>query len=116
MHTSNVGLALSQTDDIAGLVDRIADGMTEMFRTNLNDSSISATAMSFVTFIVVRRPYLALPISLVILTFFLFVFPHCGQYRAAPRKSSSLALLFHQLDGLEKTESNIKRPEDVLTN
>ncbi|KAL2876216.1 hypothetical protein SGCOL_008577 [Colletotrichum sp. CLE4] len=115
--TPGLGLAFSQSDSIADLMDEVADSMTEAFRTSANNTVLNGVAMSSVTYIEIIWPRLILPISLILLTFvILIVMIIRNNQRGMPIwKSSSLALLFHELSGWSDSKSAVVAagPEEV---
>lgn len=66
-------------------------------------------------FIAIKWAWLALPISVTVLTFFLLIYVIVlNKARGLPPwRSSSLALLFHQVDGWEGRETVLRGPEDM---
>ena len=104
--TPNIGLALSQTDDISSLMQSIADSMTEVFRTSANSTAYAGIGLNTVTFISITWAWLTLPIALVLMTFAMLIIVIARNHgrRIPAWKSSSLALLFHDLKGWEKSE------------
>ncbi|KAF5517503.1 hypothetical protein CGCA056_v010445 [Colletotrichum aenigma] len=113
--TPGLGLAFSQFDNIAELMDEVANSMTEAFRTSANNTVLDGVAMSSVTYIEITWPPLILPISLVLMTFtILIVMIIRNNQRGMPIwKSSSLALLFHELSGWDSSKTTATGPEEV---
>lgn len=113
--TPRLGLAFSQFDNIAELMDEVANSMTEAFRTSANNTVLDGVAMSSVTYIEITWPPLILPISLVLMTFtMLIVMIIRNNQRGMPIwKSSSLALLFHELSGWDSSKTTATGPEEV---
>ncbi|KAJ0340696.1 hypothetical protein COL154_013498 [Colletotrichum chrysophilum] len=113
--TPGLGLAFSQFDNIAELMDDVADSMTEAFRTSANNTVLDGVAMSSVTYIEITWPPLILPIGLVLMTFtMLVVMIIRNNQRGMPIwKSSSLALLFHELSGWDGSKTAATGPEEV---
>ena len=89
--------------------------MTEAFRTSPNSTAFNGTVMNTVTYISITWAWLGLPIASIVLTFiFLIVVIVRNNKRGIPIwKSSNLALLFHELEGWDKTELEVGGPEDV---
>ncbi|KAI0155786.1 hypothetical protein BJ166DRAFT_626873 [Pestalotiopsis sp. NC0098] len=113
--TPNTGLALSQVDDIPALLQQIADSMTEQIRVSANSTTTNGVAMQSEVFIAIKWAWLVLPISVTVLTFLLLIYVIVlNKARGMPPwRSSSLALLFHQVDGWEGTETVLGGPEDM---
>lgn len=113
--TPGLGLAFSQFDDIAELVDEVANSMTEAFRTSANNTVLDGVALSSVTYIKITWLPLILPIALVLMTFtMLIVMIIRNNQRGMPIwKSSSLALLFHEFSGWEGSKAAVTGPEEV---
>ncbi|KAI0148251.1 hypothetical protein F4776DRAFT_606813 [Hypoxylon sp. NC0597] len=113
--TPNIGLALSQAGDVPALMQEIADSMTEAFRNSVNSSSINGIGRNTVTYIAITWAWLSLPIALVVLTFvmLLVVVVRNNARGVAIWKSSSLALLFHNLEGWDEAEREARNPQDV---
>ncbi|KAI0384748.1 hypothetical protein F5Y04DRAFT_293067 [Hypomontagnella monticulosa] len=113
--TPNIGLALSQVNDTAALMQSIADSMTEAFRTSVNSTDVGGIGKNTVTYIAITWAWLVLPISLVVLTFImLLVIIARNNARGVPIwKSSSLALLFHELQGWDEPNKEVRSPQDV---
>lgn len=99
--TPNIGLLLNEVDDMSKLMSAIGDSVTEAMRTGSNSTRSTGTGMNERTFIKVRWAWLALPMTLVVLTVTLFLLVALrARALAVPIwKSSSLALLFCQIDG-----------------
>ncbi|KAK1979242.1 hypothetical protein LZ30DRAFT_726790 [Colletotrichum cereale] len=104
--TPNLGIQLSQTDDIEALVHDIADSMTEVMRTSPNSTQFDGIAFSSVTYIEIIWERLALPLCTIVLSFLmLIVIIIRNRARGVSAwKSSSLALLFHELEGWSHDE------------
>ncbi|KAI1383618.1 uncharacterized protein F4822DRAFT_421166 [Hypoxylon trugodes] len=113
--TPNIGLALSETGDIPDLMRQIADSMTEALRTSVNSTVVTGVGMNTVTYIAITWAWLALPIALVVLTFLmlLLVIFRNGARGVPIWKSSSLALLFHDLQGWDESERQAGHPHEV---
>ncbi|KAF7536641.1 hypothetical protein G7054_g4341 [Neopestalotiopsis clavispora] len=113
--TPNVGLALSQANDIPALMQQIADSITEEMRISVNSSSTNGVAMNSEVFIAINWAWLALPISVTILTFVLLLVVIITNHarNMPPWRSSSLALLFHEVDGWDSSEMIVSGPEDM---
>ncbi|KAI1406759.1 hypothetical protein F5Y13DRAFT_197181 [Hypoxylon sp. FL1857] len=113
--TPNIGLALSQAGNVPALMQEIADSMTEAFRNSANSTSVSGIGKNTVTYIAITWAWLSLPIALVVLTFvmLLIVVVRNNARGVAIWKSSSLALLFHNLDGWYESEIEARNPQDV---
>ncbi|KAF9869190.1 hypothetical protein CkaCkLH20_13338 [Colletotrichum karsti] len=113
--TLNLGTALSQVDDVEALMRQIADSMTEVIRTSPNSTAINGQALSSVTYIDIAWPRLALPVSIIILSSLTLVIIMGRSYsRGVPTwKSSSLALLFYELEGWSGAEREARGPEDL---
>lgn len=104
------GTALSSFDDMPALMQKIADSMTEEFRTSSTQSlPIGGVALQSEVIIAINWNWLALPISVTIFTFFLLlaVIRVNNKSGISAWKSSSLALLFHELDGWEDNKNMI---------
>ncbi|KAH6986856.1 hypothetical protein EDB80DRAFT_731062 [Ilyonectria destructans] len=113
--TPNLGLHFNQNDDIPGLMDDIADSMTEAIRTSSNSTTIAGSGMKSQTFISVRWEWLILPISCVVLTVVLLLILIVRD-RASPVpswKSSSLPLIFHELRGWDRQEKEAFSPQGL---
>lgn len=113
--TFNTGWLLNQVEDIPTLMQQIADSMTEEIRTSADSDVIRGVAMQSEVFIAINWVWLALPISVTVLTFVLLL---CviviNNSRGMPAwRSSSLALLFHQVDGWDGVETVVGGPDDV---
>ncbi|KAK2769905.1 hypothetical protein CKAH01_14920 [Colletotrichum kahawae] len=113
--TAGLGLAFSQFDDIAELMDEVANSMTEAFRISANNTVLDGVALSSVTYIKITWLPLVLPVALVLMTFtMLVVMIIRNNQRGMPIwKSSSLALLFHELSGWDGSKAAVIGPEEV---
>jgi hypothetical protein len=113
--TPNIGPALSAADDLPALLQEVADSMTEVFRTSPNSTAYNGIGMKSVTYISVTWIWLLLPIAIVILTFVILVVVIIQtRLRGIPTwKSSSLALLFHELEGWDQSEREFSGPNDI---
>ncbi|KAH0434555.1 hypothetical protein CcaCcLH18_05298 [Colletotrichum camelliae] len=113
--TPQFGMAFSRFRNIPELMNNISNSMTEAFRTSANHTVLDGVAMSSVTYIEIVWPRLILPISLIILTSgMLIVTIIRNKQRGMPSwKSSSLALLFHDLDGWDVSKTQATGPEEV---
>ncbi|KAL9061347.1 MAG: hypothetical protein Q9162_000221 [Coniocarpon cinnabarinum] len=82
---------------------------TEVVRTSGNKTLLPGRAYQTTTFIHVQWGWLALPITLMVLTILLLIIViiQTHKKRAVVWKSSSLALLFHKLDGWDIPEGSI---------
>lgn len=111
----NIGLLLSQFDDISTIMGSIADSMTESIRTAGNSTAYSGTGFNSVTYIEITWAWLALPIALVVLTFVLLLVVILRNRASGTPvwKSSSMALLFHNLEGWDQSELRIDGPADL---
>lgn len=99
--TPNLGIALSQVDDLEALMRDIANSRTEVMRTSPNSTQFAGAAFTSVTYIQIIWERLALPICAIVLSsLMLIVIIFRNRARGVPAwKSSSLALLFHGLEG-----------------
>lgn len=102
-------------DDIPALVSQIADSLTEEIRTSVDSFSTNGVGMNSEVFIVIDWVWLALPISVTVLTFvLLLVVIITNHARGMPAwRSSNLALLFHEVDGWDSSQMVIGGPEDM---
>ncbi|KAF6838464.1 hypothetical protein CMUS01_04644 [Colletotrichum musicola] len=98
--TPNLGIALSQADDLEALMRDIADSVTEVMRTSPNSTQFDGRAFSSVTYIQIIWERLALPVCAIVLSsLMLIIIILRNRAREVPAwKSSSLALLFHGLE------------------
>jgi hypothetical protein len=105
--TPNIGLMLSQTTNMTALMISIAGSMTEAFRTSANSTAVDGTGLNTVTYISIEWAWLSLPLAVVTLAFVMLVVVIVRNHaRGVPAwKSSSLALLFHELDGWEEAKT-----------
>lgn len=103
--TPNIGLILSRTSNMTALMQSVADSMTEAFRTSANSTSTRGAGLNTVTYISIDWAWLSLPVAVVTLAFVMLVVVIArNQVRGIPAwKSSSLALLFHELDGWDNS-------------
>ena len=92
---------LADSPDINQTMRNIAESMSEVVRTGANGTTAPGRTYSNTTFIQVRWAWLAVPVSLMVMSIILLmiVIMQTHVKDAAVWKSSSLALLFHQLDG-----------------
>lgn len=99
--TPNIGLMLSQTANMTTLMTSMARSMTEAFRTSANSTTTDGTGLNTVTYISIEWAWLSLPLAVVTLAFVMLVVVIVRNHaRGIPAwRSSSLALLFHELDG-----------------
>jgi hypothetical protein len=106
---ATIGMALSQFDDIPALMQRMADSMTEAFRTSRQSTPTNGVALQSEVLIAINWTWLTLPISVTIFAFFLLLTViHVNNTSGiSPWKSSSLALLFHELDGWDDNKNMI---------
>ncbi|KAH9237252.1 hypothetical protein K456DRAFT_1939422 [Colletotrichum gloeosporioides 23] len=113
--TPGLGLVFSQINNIAELMDKVADSMTEAFRTSASSTVLDGVGMSSVTYIEITWPPMILPMGLVLMTFTMLIVMiiHNNQRGMPIWKSSSLALLFHELSGWDGSETAASGPEEV---
>ncbi|KAF3017882.1 hypothetical protein E8E14_012926 [Neopestalotiopsis sp. 37M] len=106
---ATIGMALSQFEDTPALMQRMADSMTDEIRTSCQSTPTSGVALQSEVLIIIKWTWLTLPISVTILTFFLLLAViHVNNASGiSPWKSSSLALLFHELDGWDDNKNMI---------
>ena len=99
--TPMVAQLLAESPDMNETIRNIADSMTESLRTGANGTTVPGRSYSRTTYIQVEWAWLALPVSLMVMSIILLmiVIMQTHVKGAAVWKSSSLALLFHQLDG-----------------
>ncbi|ETS75941.1 hypothetical protein PFICI_12885 [Pestalotiopsis fici W106-1] len=110
------GTALSQFDDMPVLMKEIADSITEEFRISSGTLPTSGVALQSEVIIAINWTWLALPIAVTSLTFFLLLTViHVNNMSGiSPWKSSSLALLFHELDGWDDNQKLILDAPDKV--
>lgn len=113
--TPRFGMAFSRFEDFPELMNNVSNSMTEAFRISANKTVLEGVATSSVTYIEIVWPRLILPISLIILTSAVLIITIVrNKQRGMPSwKSSSLALLFHELDGWGVSETQTTGPEEV---
>ncbi|ETS78516.1 hypothetical protein PFICI_10578 [Pestalotiopsis fici W106-1] len=111
----NVGMQLGKVDDVSTLVSQVADSLTEEIRTSVNSSATSGVAKQSEVFIVIRWAWLVLPISVTVLTFALLLVVIMTNHARGlpPWRNSSLALLFHKVDGWDSSEMVFSNHEDM---
>ncbi|KAF3002228.1 hypothetical protein E8E14_004282 [Neopestalotiopsis sp. 37M] len=109
------GVALSKVDNIPALVGQIADSLTEEIRTSADSFSTNGVGMNSEVFIVIDWVWLALPISVTVLTFALLLVVIITNHARGvpPWRSSSLALLFHEVVGWDSSKMVVSGPEDM---
>ncbi|KAF3061486.1 hypothetical protein GL218_03677 [Daldinia childiae] len=97
----NLGWGLSEADDLAQTVRSIAEGMTEIMRNSRNSTPIAGEALRTQVYIEVQWGWVALPITLIVLSLFLLVVMVVRTHRSdlPVWKSSSIALLSHEVNG-----------------
>ncbi|KAL9112589.1 MAG: hypothetical protein Q9227_003160 [Pyrenula ochraceoflavens] len=102
----DVGGVLAETPNLPALIGHMAESMTEEIRMGPNSTQQSGTVFQTQTYIQVRWMYLALPIALAALTIFalLVAITESHKRKIVAWKSSSLALLFHELNGLDEND------------
>ncbi|KAL9091852.1 MAG: hypothetical protein Q9159_001224 [Coniocarpon cinnabarinum] len=107
--TPMVAEYLANHPDTDALMRNIGEAMTEVVRTSGNKTLLPGRAYQTTTFIHVQWGWLALPITLMVLTILLLIIViiQTHKKRAVVWKSSSLALLFHKLDGWDIPEGSI---------
>ena len=112
--TPVIGSSLQSSPNINDTLKAIAAGMTEAIRTNVNGSSAIGSGYVMKTYIHVSWGWLALPITLMIMTLVLLIRVILMTHRAhvIPWKSSALALLFHSIDSGLQT-SHIGNQQDL---
>lgn len=92
---------LAQSLDVNNTMKAVADAITEVIRISPNSTSAIGSAFVQTTFIHVQWGWLALPISLMLMTVVLLaiVIVQSHVKKAVVWKSSSLAMLFHRTEG-----------------
>ena len=113
--TPDIGVVLAKVQVLDETIRILAESMTEAIRTGPN-STINV-GLSYVekTFIVIRWGYLAYPIALVLLTLVVLVavILETKRQKAIAWKSSTLALLFHNLDGWDISNQSIRNVQEL---
>lgn len=113
--TPNLGIPLSQADDVEALMHDIADSMTEVMRTSPNSTQFDGRALNSVTYIRIKWERLVLPLCAIVLSSLMLIViiirSRAGETPAW--KSSSLALLFHGLEGWSDDELKAEDPEHL---
>ena len=113
--TPDVGRELANANDVKQMIQAVAESMTEYIRTGPN--STSQTGQSFInkTFIEIHWGWLAYPIGLMVFTLVLLVtvIVKTRINNTIAWKSSSLALLFHKLEGWEMPEHGISSSQEL---
>ncbi|KAF2143983.1 uncharacterized protein K452DRAFT_306628 [Aplosporella prunicola CBS 121167] len=102
-------------DNITRFIEEIAESLSNRIRYADSSYRVHGTAFRDETYISVRWKWAALPPALLLLTAFYLA---CAVLQNAKRgtalwKSSSLALLFHELEGWQKNELAVKDMEDL---
>ncbi|KAI0007326.1 hypothetical protein F4779DRAFT_592391 [Xylariaceae sp. FL0662B] len=97
----NLGWALSEVEDLAQTVHNIAESMTEVVRNSRNSTSVAGEAFRTRTYIEVQWGWVALPLTLTILSLLMATFMAVRKHGSnlPPWKNSGLVLLFHGVDG-----------------
>ncbi|KAI1658412.1 hypothetical protein F4813DRAFT_395758 [Daldinia decipiens] len=97
----NLGWGLSEADDLSRTVRSIAEGMTEIMRNSRNSTPIAGEALRTQIYIEVQWGWIALPLTLIVLSLFLLVVMIVRTHRSdlPVWKSSSIALLSHEVNG-----------------
>ncbi|KAI1078724.1 hypothetical protein F5B20DRAFT_201562 [Whalleya microplaca] len=97
----NLGWALSEAENLNQTVRNIAESMTEIIRNSRNSTAIAGQAFRTRTYIEVQWGWVALPLTLTILSLLLIMLMVIRTNRSdLPLwKNSSIALLFHRVDG-----------------
>ena len=95
--TPNVGAFLADSLDVNKTIQNVAESMTESMRTCPNSTAHTGVALVNKTFIQVQWEWLALPMTLLVMTTVLLitVIIQTHRQKAVVWKSSSLAMLFH---------------------
>ncbi|KAK8063725.1 hypothetical protein PG996_008377 [Apiospora saccharicola] len=111
------GLAMYNADNLTTMVGQIADSMTNSMRNNQNNVT-SAEGITFAneTFIHIEWKWLALPVSVSVLSFVLLIAVMINSKRHGVQvwKSSSLPLLFYGLEGWDKEHTRgFESPHDL---
>lgn len=103
--------ALYHAENITDTVSNLARSMTNRVRLGQNTTAVHGTTYNDVTFIHVRWIWLSLPALVVLLANGLLLGSILlnRQRRVVLWKSSSLALLFHGLDGWQRDELDVDR-------
>ena len=111
----DVGRELAFAQDLNQTIRAIAESMTEAIRTGPNSTSQAGQSYIEKTFIEIRWGWLAYPIVLMFLTLILLVVVIVETHRrgAIAWKSSSLAVLFHKLDGWEMPERGFGNNQEL---
>lgn len=99
IYTSDAAQALWYTEDLAGLMNNLADRMTDTLRNHFANNSYYYPGDVLIerTYVSVRWPWLILPVTLVVLSCGLLTTAiiSSSKHRAILWKNSSLATLFH---------------------
>ena len=107
IYSSDIAQALWHTNDLKNLMNNLADRMTDALR-NLysipaaeSDASSLGDVYTTQTYVHVTWPWLILPVGLVLAScaVLLAAVIESSRYRAVVWKSSSLAVMFHGIDG-----------------
>ncbi|KAI0852740.1 hypothetical protein F5Y00DRAFT_272400 [Daldinia vernicosa] len=118
----NLGWGLSEAEDLAQTVRSIAEGMTEIMRNSRNSTPIAGEALRTRVYIEVQWGWMALPLTLIVLSLFLLVVMVVRTHRSdlPVWKSSSIALLSHEVIGwapgdgvLRETSTLQKEAKDI---
>ncbi|KAI3319235.1 hypothetical protein HD806DRAFT_525557 [Xylariaceae sp. AK1471] len=112
----NLGWKLGFVPDLALTVRNMAESMTEVIRTSRNSTLDTVQASRIRTYIQVHFAWLALPITITVLSLVLVIWVVVGTGRSdlPMLKNSSLALLAYKVDGWAP-EQLIARGEAALT-
>lgn len=111
----DVGRELANAPDLDKMIKAIADSITESIRTSPNSTVEPGQSYIQKTFIEIRWGWLAYPIALMLLTLVLLVAVIVETQRkdVVAWKSSSLALLFHKLDGWDVPEHGVRNRQEL---
>ncbi len=122
IYSSDIAQALWYADDLDGLMDNLADRMTDALRNLYSDPASDATSLGKVytsqTYVLVAWPWLILPVGLVLAScmVLLAAIISSSRHQTIVWKSSSLAPLFHGLaDGEGRNQHSVYRSQMEMT-
>ena len=97
------------------MMESVANGLTKQMRENLNSTAIHGAALTPTVFVKVRWPWFAYPVTLAVLSamFLAVTIIFSLEGDKLVWKSSSIALLFHPLEGFNAEELEMSREDEM---
>ena len=102
--TPDIGTPMAEAGDVPSLLSEMAFSMTDVIRTT-NSTLVHGTQKETLTFISISWGWLALPVTVVVLAFVMLILVMVlNRAQGVPAwRSSSLALLFHDVQGSDSS-------------